>query len=86
MSPFAFFVGTIDRKSPLAKHLELVPWLLHYRVAPPPKYHGNIDPRKFLMCYEAAIASAGTDEATLAKSLNITLKDAVMNWYSRLPP
>jgi hypothetical protein len=22
----------------------------------PPKYHGNIDPRKFLMCYEAAIA------------------------------
>jgi hypothetical protein len=50
-----------------------------------PKYHGNIDPRKFLMCYEAAIASAGGDEASLAKSLIISLEDATTNWYSRLP-
>jgi hypothetical protein len=38
------------------------------------------------MWYEAAIASAGGDEATLAKSLIISLEDAVTNWYSRLPP
>jgi hypothetical protein len=38
------------------------------------------------MCYEAAIASAGGDEATLTKSLIISLKDAAANWYSRLPP
>jgi hypothetical protein len=37
------------------------------------------------MCYEATIASAG-DEATLTKSLIITLEDTTANWYSRLPP
>jgi hypothetical protein len=52
----------------------------------PPKYHGNTDPYKFLMCYEADIASRGGDEATLAKPLIISLEDAVANWYSRLPP
>jgi hypothetical protein len=53
---------------------------------PPPKYHGNIDPHKFLMCYEADIASAGGDEATLVKSLIISQEDVAANWYSRLPP
>jgi hypothetical protein len=38
------------------------------------------------MCYEAAIASAGGDEATLAKSLIISLEEDVASWYSRLPP
>jgi hypothetical protein len=44
-----------------------------------------MNPNKFLMCYEVTIASAGGDEATLAKSLIISLEDAVANWYSRLP-
>jgi hypothetical protein len=38
------------------------------------------------MCYEASIASAKGDEATLAKSLIVSLEDAIANWYSRLPP
>jgi hypothetical protein len=38
------------------------------------------------MWYEAAIASTGSDEATLAKSLIISLEDTAANWYSRLPP
>jgi hypothetical protein len=38
------------------------------------------------MCYESAIASARGDEATLAKSLIISLEDAAANWYSTLPP
>jgi hypothetical protein len=38
------------------------------------------------MCYEAAIVSAGGDEATLVKSLIISLEDVAMNWYFRLPP
>jgi hypothetical protein len=38
------------------------------------------------MCYKAAIASAGGNEATLTKSLIISLEDATINWYSRLPP
>jgi hypothetical protein len=38
------------------------------------------------MCYKAAIASAGGDEATLTKFLIISLEDAVVNLYSKLPP
>jgi hypothetical protein len=72
-------IGIIDPKSPLAEHLQLMPWPLHYRAVPLPKYHDNTGPRKFLMCYEAAIASAGGDEATLVKSLIISLEDAAVN-------
>jgi hypothetical protein len=36
------------------------------------------------MCYEAAIASVGGDEATLTKSLIISLEDIAINWYSML--
>jgi hypothetical protein len=79
-------MGTIDPKSPLAEYLQLAPWPLHYRAVPPPKYYGNIDPHKFLMCYEAAIASAGGNEATLVKSLIISLEEVAANWYLRLPP
>jgi hypothetical protein len=50
-----------------------------YRAALPSKYHGNIDPYMFLMCYEATIASAGRDEATLTKTLIISLEDATAN-------
>jgi hypothetical protein len=84
--PLPPHMGTIDPKSPLAEHLQLAPWPLHYRAVTPPKYHGNKEPRKFLMCYEATIASAGGDDATLAKSLIISLEDAAENWYSKLPP
>jgi hypothetical protein len=69
----------MDPKSPLANHLQLTPQPSQYRATPPPKYHGNTDPEKFLMCYEAAIASAGGDEATLTKSLIISLEDAAAN-------
>jgi hypothetical protein len=77
--------GTTNPKSSLANHLQLTPWHPHYRATPPPMYHGNADPHKFLMFYEATIASAGGDEATLAKSLIIFLEDAAANWYSKLP-
>jgi hypothetical protein len=43
-------------------------------------------PPPFLMCYKAAIVSAGGDEAILTKSLIISLEDAAANWYSILPP
>jgi hypothetical protein len=38
------------------------------------------------MYYEAAIASTRGGEATLIKSLIVSLEDAAGNWYSRLPP
>jgi hypothetical protein len=37
------------------------------------------------MSYEAAIASFGGDETTLAKSFIISIKNATVNWYARLP-
>jgi hypothetical protein len=78
--------ATIDTKSPLTDNLHLAPWPLQYRAAPPPKYHGNTNPHKFLMCYEATIASSSGDDATLVKSLIISLEGAAANWYSRLLP
>jgi hypothetical protein len=75
---------TTDPKSPLADCLQLAPWPPQYRAAPLPKYHNNTDPRKFLMCYKANITSVRGDDATLAKSLIISLEDVATNWYSRL--
>jgi hypothetical protein len=78
--------GTTDLKSPLTDNLQLVPWPPQYRSTSPPKYHGDTDPLKFPMCYEAAIASAGGDNTTLAKSLIISLEGTIGNCYSRLQP
>jgi hypothetical protein len=77
--------GTTDPKSSLADHLQLVSWPPHYRAAPPHKYHGSTDPHKILMCYKATITSNGSDEATLVKSLIISIEDTAINWYLRLP-
>jgi hypothetical protein len=41
--------GTTNPKSPLANHLQVAPWPPHYRATPSHKYHGNVDPRKFLV-------------------------------------
>jgi hypothetical protein len=38
------------------------------------------------MSYEAAIASCGGDDTTLAKSFIISHENAAANWYARLPP
>jgi hypothetical protein len=69
-------LGTIDNKCLLVDDLATTP----------PKYFGDSDPRKFLMCYEAAIALSGGDEATLVKSFIISLKVAAANLYARLQP
>jgi hypothetical protein len=62
------------------------PLATQYRVAPPTKYFGDSYPRKFIMCYEAAIASSGINDTTLTKSFIISLRGAVANWYARLQP
>jgi hypothetical protein len=78
--------GSVNNKCPLADNLKLAPWPLQYRAIPLPKYYGESDPRKFLMSYEAAIASSGGDDITLAESFIISLENAVANWYERLLP
>jgi hypothetical protein len=78
--------NSINSKCPLADNLQLALWPTQYRAAPPPKYDGESDQRKFLMSYEAAIALFRGDETTLAKSFIISLENAVANWYARVPP
>jgi hypothetical protein len=77
---------SINPKCPLADNMYLAPWPPQYRAAPPPKYYGESDPQKFIMSYEVAIASFGRDDTTLAKSFIISLENAAINWYARLPP
>jgi hypothetical protein len=77
-------LNAIDNKCPLAEDLQLAPWPPQYRAATPPKYYGDSDPHIFLMCYKAAIALSGGDDATLAKSFIIWLDGATANWYARL--
>jgi hypothetical protein len=55
-------------------------------MTPPLKYFGDSDMHKFLMCYEAAIASSGENDRTLANSFIISLEGAIGNWYARLQP
>jgi hypothetical protein len=45
----------------------------------PPQLNTLDDPRKFILSDEAAIALVGGDEATLAKSLIISLEDTAAN-------
>jgi hypothetical protein len=77
--------NNIDSKCPMADNLQLASWPPQYRVAPPPKYYGESDPLKFLMSYEAEIASFGGDKTSLTKSFIISLKNTIANWYARLP-
>jgi hypothetical protein len=68
----------------MADNLDQASWPPQYRAVPPPKYYGESDPRKFLMSYEAVIASPRGDDTTLTKSFIISLKNETTNWYARL--
>jgi hypothetical protein len=38
------------------------------------------------MSYKAAVAAAGRDEYTMAKSFLIIARDIAQSWYNNLPP
>jgi len=46
----------------------------------------NQTPRQFIMSFEAAVASAGGNEAVLAKSFIIAAEGDALAWYSKLKP
>jgi hypothetical protein len=59
---------TFDDASPLAAELQATPWLPSYKPPQLPMYDGHSDPKKFLMSYEATIASYGGNTTVMAKS------------------
>jgi hypothetical protein len=77
---------TFDPQSPLCEHLQYIPWPTSYKPIQLPKFNGSTDPRQFIMSYEAAIASAGGNDAVMAKSLVIACEGAALAWFTRLPP
>jgi hypothetical protein len=64
--------------------MQLAPWPPYYKATPPPEYHGDSEPRKFHMCYEAAIASSGVNDTTFTMAFIISLECTTENWYARL--
>jgi hypothetical protein len=58
-------------QNPLAQILQTKGWPLEYKPRNLPRYDGSVDPCQFVMSYEGAVAAAGGDEFTMAKSFVI---------------
>jgi hypothetical protein len=78
-------INYLDERSPLASQLQASPWPTNFRAGTYPKYNGSTDPAQYIMSYQVAIASAGGDDATMAKSFIIALEGPALTWYTRLP-
>jgi hypothetical protein len=79
-------VNYLDERSPLAPHLQVMPWPTNFRAGTYPKYNGSTDPAQYIMSYQVAVASSGGDDATMAKSFIIALEGPALTWFTRLPP
>jgi hypothetical protein len=49
-------------------------------------YNGHLDPKQFLMSYEATISSYGGNTAVMAKSFVMAVRSVAQTWYSSLQP
>jgi hypothetical protein len=79
-------VNYLDKRGPLAPHLQVSPWPANFMAGTYPKYNGSTDPTQYIMSYQVTVASSGGDDATMAKSFIIALKGPALTWYTRLPP
>jgi hypothetical protein len=77
---------TFDDASPLAAELQAIPWPPSYKPPQLPMYDGHLDPKQFLMSYEATISSYGGNAAVMAKSFVMAVKNVAQTWYSSLRP
>jgi hypothetical protein len=68
-----------DSSSPLARELQLHPWLIGYKPHIP-AFDGKSNPRKFIASYETAVSSAGGDAQIMAKSLIMAVEDIAHDW------
>jgi hypothetical protein len=74
-----------DPRSPLAVELEEVPWPHRFNATTLPQYHGESDPREFLLKYEASMESNGGGSAIKAKAFVMAVKGSARNWYASIP-
>jgi hypothetical protein len=74
-----------DDASPLAAELQATPWPPSYKPPQLPMYDGHLDPKQFLMSYEATISSYGGNTAVMAKSFVIVVRSVAQTWYSLRP-
>jgi hypothetical protein len=77
---------TSDDASPLAEELQAIPWPQSYKLPQLPMYDGHLDPKQFLMSYEATISSYGGNAAVMAKSFVMAVRNVAQTWYSPLRP
>ena len=75
---------SIDTSSPLPINLQLAQWPLGYKFNMMLTFDGQSDPRQFLIIFEAALISRGSDETMLEKSLVMVVKGPAQQWYSSL--
>jgi hypothetical protein len=74
-----------DPKSPLTQILQTKSWPLEYKPQNLPRYDGSVDPRQFIMSYEAEVAVAGGGEYTMVNSFVTIAWDIAQSWYNNLP-
>ncbi|RLN42589.1 uncharacterized protein C2845_PM01G43950 [Panicum miliaceum] len=65
--------------------LEQVAWPPHFNMVILPQYDGVVDPREFLLKYEAVVESNGGGSAIKVKAFVLALKGSVQHWYASLP-
>jgi hypothetical protein len=61
---------TFDDVSPLAAELPATPWPSSYKPPRLPMYDGHLDPKQFLMSYEATMSSYGGQHCCHGKILH----------------
>jgi hypothetical protein len=66
--------------------LQAIPWPQSYKPPQLPMYDGHLDPKQFLMSYEATISSYGGNTAVMAKSFIMAVQNVAQTWYSSLRP
>jgi hypothetical protein len=77
---------TFDDASPLVAELQAIPWSQSYKPLQLPMYDRHLDPKQFLMSYEAIISSYGGNAALMAKSFVTAVQNMAQTWYSSLRP
>jgi hypothetical protein len=75
-----------DDASPLAAESQATTWPPSYKPPQLPMYDGHLDPKQFLMSYEATISSYGGNTAVMVKSFVMAVRSVAQMWYSSLRP